>query len=47
MCLSLFHELPAGAMEIIFDADENPWFKRTHVGAFLGLPKNLKVTGKP
>ena len=28
-------------IEVIVDADGNPWFKRAHVGKFLGLKKIL------
>ena len=51
MSLALFHEVPAGAIEKIFDADGNPWFKWTHMGKFLDVKffntsmKNLDSKG--
>ena len=51
MSLALFHEVPAGAIEKIFDADGNPWFKWTYMGKFLDVKfintsmKNLDSKG--
>ena len=51
MSLALFHEVPAGAIEKIFDADGNPWFKWIHMGKFLDVKfintsmKNLDSKG--
>ena len=33
--LSLFNAVPAGAIEVILDKENHPWFKRAHVGKFL------------
>ena len=39
MSLDLFNAVPAGAIEVLFDKQNQPWFKRAHVGKFLGLPQ--------
>lgn len=45
------HKVPAGAIEKIFEADGNPWFKCTHMGKFLDVKfinasmKNLDSKG--
>ena len=44
-------KVPAGAIEKIFEADGNPWFKCTHMGKFLDVKfidasmKNLDSKG--
>ena len=37
MSVSLFNALPAGAVEVLLDEENQPWFKRAHVGKFLEL----------
>ena len=37
MSLSIFNAVPAGAIEVLFDGRNQPWFKRAHVGKFLAL----------
>ena len=39
MSLALFNTVPVGAIEVLFDCDNQPWFKRAHVGKFLDLPQ--------
>ena len=44
MSVSLFNALsprgsagaPAGAVEVLLDEENQPWFKRAHVGKYLG-----------
>ena len=35
--LALFNAVPVGAIEVLFDCENQPWFKRAHVGWFLKL----------
>ena len=37
MSLALFNSVPAGAIETLFDDQNQPWFKRAHVGKFLEI----------
>ena len=37
MSLSIFNAVPAGAIEVLLDEENQPWFKRAHVGKFLEL----------
>ena len=37
MSVSLFNAVPAGAIEVLLDEENQPWFKRAHVGKFLEL----------
>ena len=37
MSLALFNAVPAGAIEILYDEQNQPWFKRAHVGKFLEI----------
>ena len=37
MSLELFHEVPAGAIETLFDAQNQPLFKRADLGKYLGI----------
>ena len=37
MSLALFNAVPARAIEILYDEQNQPWFKRAHVGKFLDL----------
>ena len=37
MSLELFHEVPAGATEMLFDAQNQPLFKRADLGMYLGI----------
>ena len=40
MSVVLFDGLQS-QIEVIIDTERNPWFKRAHVGKFLGLQKIL------
>ena len=37
MSLELFHEVPAGAIETLFDEQNHPLFKRADLGNYLGI----------
>ena len=37
MSLSLFNAIPSGAIEVQNDEEDRPWFKRAHVGKYLGI----------
>ena len=37
MSLELFNGVPARAIEVLVDAENQPWFKRAHVEKYLGL----------
>ena len=37
MSLELFNIVPTGAIEVLIDEQKQPWFKRAHVGKFLGM----------
>ena len=37
MCLELFNIVPSGAIEALLDAENQPWFKRAHVGKYLDI----------
>ena len=37
MSLELFNEVPAGAIETLFDEQIQPLFKRADLGTYLGL----------
>ena len=39
MFLALFNALPAGAIETLFDNQNQPWFKRVDLGRYLGIVK--------
>ena len=41
MSFSLFNAIPAGAIKVLTDGENQPWFKRAHVGKFLELQKIL------
>ena len=41
MSLALFHEVPAGAIETLFDEQKQPLFKRAELGKYLGI-ENIK-----
>ena len=41
MSLALFNAVPVGAIEVLVDCDNQPWFKRAHVGKFLGICQNI------
>ena len=41
MSVSLFNAVPAEAIEVLTDGENQPWFKRAHVGKFLELQKIL------
>ena len=35
--LVLFEAVPTGAIETLFDRENQPWFKRAHIGKFLEI----------
>ena len=35
--ISLFNAVPQGAVEVIFDGGNNPWFRRADLGRYLGI----------
>ena len=37
MSLALFNSVPAGAIETLFDDQNQPWFKRADLGRYLGI----------
>ena len=37
MSLELFHKVPAGAIETLFDEQNQPLFKRADLGKYLGI----------
>ena len=37
MGLELFHKVPAGANETLFDEENQPLFKRADLGKYLGI----------
>ena len=37
MSLELFHEVPAGVIETLFDEQNQPLFKRADLGRYLGI----------
>ena len=37
MSLALFNAVPARAVEILYDEQNQPWFKRADVGKFLEI----------
>ena len=39
MSLVLFNAVPAGAIEILYDINNQPWFKRADLGRYLGIIK--------
>ena len=39
MSLALFNSVPAGAIEILYDEQSQPWFKRADLGRYLGIVK--------
>ena len=52
MSLALFNSVPAGAIETLFDDQNQPWFKRAHLGRYLGILdiarnfKDIKTTSR-
>ena len=58
MSLALFNAVPAGAIETLFDDQNQPWFKRADLGRYLGIidvarnfkyiktTSRLKITGQ-
>ena len=45
MGLELFQKVPAGAIETLFDDQNQPLFKRSDLGKYLGI-KNIRVNFK-
>ena len=41
MSLELFHKVPAGAIETLFDEQNQPLFKRADLGKYLGI-RNIR-----
>ena len=39
MSLALFNAVPAGAIETVFDYQNQPWFNRADLGRYLGIVK--------
>ena len=39
MSLALFNAVSAGAIETLFDDQNQPWFKRADLGRYLGIVK--------
>ena len=39
MTSALFNAVPTGAIEVIFDINNQPWFKRADLGRYLGIIK--------
>ena len=52
MSLALFNSVPAGAIETLFDDQNQPWFKRADLGRYLGILdiarnfKDIKTTSR-
>ena len=52
MSLALFNAVPAGAIETVFDDQNQPWFKRADLGRYLGILdiarnfKDIKTTSR-
>ena len=47
MSLALFNAVPAGAIETVFDDQNQPWFKRADLGRYLGIVKVKNSTHIP
>ena len=45
MGLELFHKVPAGANETLFDEENQPLFKRADLGKYLGI-EDIKINFK-
>ena len=45
MGLELFHKVPAGANETLFDEQNQPLFKRADLGMYLGI-EDIKINFK-
>ena len=45
MGLELFHKVPAGANEMLFDEQNQPLFKRADLGKYLGI-EDIKINFK-
>ena len=52
MYLALFNSVPAGAIETLFDNQNQPWFKRADLRRYLGILdiarnfKDIKTTSR-
>ena len=46
MSLALFNAVLAGAIEILYDEQNQPWFKQVHVGEFIGITNMSDATSK-
>ena len=45
MSLDLFHKLPAGTIETLFNEQNQPLFKRADLGKYLGI-EDIKAISK-
>ena len=46
MSLALFNAIPAGAIEILYDEQNQPWFKQVHVGEYISIANMRDATSK-
>ena len=46
MSISLFNAVPAGAIGVIFDEQDQPWFKQVDVGEFIEFGNISQVTSQ-
>ena len=46
MSLVLFNTAPAGAIEILYDEHNQPWFKQVHVGECISITNMRDATSK-
>ena len=46
MSLALFNAVPAGAIEILYDEQNQPWFKQVHVGEYISIANMRDATSK-
>ena len=43
---ALFNAVPAGAIEILYDEQNQPWFKQVHVGEYISIANMRDATSK-
>ena len=46
MSLALFNAVPAGSIEILYDEQNQPWFKQVHVGEYISIANMRDATSK-
>ena len=46
MSIALFNVIPTGAIEILFDTRNQPWFKQVHVGEYIAIANMRDATSK-